>query len=92
VCLFLVLLTIAPRVALAWLWLFTTYVDRAFETWIVPLVGLVFLPVTTLMYVLAWGPGGLTPGDWLWVLLGLVIDLSATGGGSTLTRRRRATA
>ena len=47
---------IGPRVALFVWWVFGNKVDAAFDTWIWPLLGLIFLPWTTLAYVLAWGP------------------------------------
>ena len=40
-----------------------------------PLLGLVFLPFTTLMYTILWGPGGLSGGDWIWVGIAFVLDL-----------------
>ena len=55
-CLALIAGFIGPRVALFVWWVFGDKVDAAFSTWIWPLLGLVFLPWTTLAYVLAWGP------------------------------------
>ena len=40
-----------------------------------PLLGLIFLPFTTLMYTILWGPGGLTGADWIWVGIAFVLDL-----------------
>jgi hypothetical protein len=77
VCLFALLATVAPRVALFLLWLFTPLVTAAFGgVWIWPLLGLIFLPLTTLMFALAVGPLGPTsPWGWIAVLLGFVFDL-----------------
>ena len=47
---------IGPRFALLLWWIFGDKVDAAFSSWIWPLLGLLFLPWTTLAYVLAWGP------------------------------------
>ena len=47
---------IGPRFALLIWWIFGSKVDAAFSSWIWPLLGLLFLPWTTLAYVLAWGP------------------------------------
>ena len=55
-CLALVAGFIGPRVALFIWWVFGDKVDAAFSSWIWPLLGLVFLPWTTLAYVIAWGP------------------------------------
>ena len=53
-------------------------VDAAFSTWIWPLLGLLFLPWTTLAYVLAWGPVYGVSGFWGWLLvaIGLAADLA----------------
>ncbi len=45
----------------------------AFNTVIWPLLGFLFLPWTTLIYVLAYPVYGLT---WFWVALGLVLDIA----------------
>ena len=67
-----------PRLALAALWLFTPRVTAAFSNNIVPLLGFIFLPFTTLMYTLAWGAlDGVSGVGWALVCLGLLIDLGA---------------
>ena len=68
----------APRLALGLIWVFTDWVSRAFTgDWIVPLVGLVLLPYTTLAYVALWNWG--TPGvagfDWFLVILAFLFDI-----------------
>jgi hypothetical protein len=69
-------LIIGPRFALAIWWIFGDKVELAFDSWIWPLLGLVFLPWTTLAYVIAWQPGGLD-GNWdvLLVVTGVAIDV-----------------
>ena len=47
-CLALVL----PRVTLVLVWLFTNYLQEAYQTWLWPLLGFFLLPLTTLAY--AW--------------------------------------
>jgi hypothetical protein len=76
-CSFAVLGAFAPRAALFILWLFTDLVSSAFGgAWLWPLLGVIFLPLTTLMYVLVVGPLGPTSiWGWLAVGLGFVIDL-----------------
>lgn len=90
-CLFPLLALFAPRVALSFMWIFTNLVDRAFGGFILPLVGLIFLPYTTLFYVLAWAPGaggGVSGWGWFFVGLGVLLDLAHGGvGGYTLKRR-----
>lgn len=88
-CLLAIFAGFFPRVALVAVWLFTNEVDRAYDTFIIPLLGLIFLPLTTLVYALLWAPlGGVEGIDWLWVGLALVLDLSASGGGARSRRGR----
>lgn len=77
-CLFALIAIFSPRFALLLLWLFTNYVDRAFAGWILPLVGLLFAPWTTLFYVLVdVAPGPIHVAGWILVGLGVVMDLSS---------------
>ena len=62
---------IGPRFALLLWWIFGDKVDAAFSSWIWPLLGLLFLPWTTLAYVLAWGPVYGVSGFWGWLLVAL---------------------
>ncbi|WP_329114558.1 hypothetical protein [Streptomyces sp. NBC_01465] len=81
-CFVAVLGAFAPRLALLFLWLFTNLVTRPFDSWIAPLIGLVFLPFTTLMFVLSWSPVSHVSGiGWLFVVLGLLFDLGDYEGG-----------
>ncbi|MBV9328563.1 MAG: hypothetical protein JO352_33030 [Chloroflexi bacterium] len=69
---------LSPRLGVIILWFFTDYVSRAFDTWIWPLLGLIFLPWTTLFYILVAAPAGqITVWGWLMVALGLLVDLSS---------------
>src|SRR5215218_8093851 len=54
------------------------YVSRSFDTWIWPLLGLIRLPWTTLLYLLVAAPaGGITFWGWLFVILGLMMDVAS---------------
>ena len=86
-CLFALLAAGAPRLALILMWLFTNWVGRAFDGFIIPLLGLIFLPLTTVVYVLAY-PGGLSTFEWILLIIGVVIDLGAYGGGAYGRRGR----
>jgi len=76
-CLFAILAGMFPRVAFGVFWLARpAMVDAAFGTFILPLLGLIFLPFTTLMYVILWNPAtGITGADWLWIGIAFVLDL-----------------
>ena len=78
-CLFAILAGLFPRVAYAIFWIARpNQVAAAFNDvlfW--PLLGLIFLPFTTLMYTILWSPGvGLSNADWVWVGIALLLDLS----------------
>ena len=80
-CLLVVLALISPRLALIILWLTTNFVDRAFDGLVLPIIGFIFLPITTLVYILAYAPGeGVTGVGWVFVVFAVFMDLSAHGG------------
>ena len=57
-CLFVLLAGIFPRLGLFIVWVARpNQVDAAFSTWIWPLLGFIFLPFATLMYVVLWQGG-----------------------------------
>jgi hypothetical protein len=79
-CLLAMGAAVAPRVILIIMWLVGERVSLAFDSWIWPLLGLIFVPYTTIMYVLVWTPGiGVAGWDWLWVSLGLLLDIMKWG-------------
>ena len=77
-CLALIAGLIGPRIALFIWWVFGDKVDKAFDGWVWPLLGLIFLPWTTLAYVLMWSPvGGVEGWEWLVVALGVALDIGS---------------
>jgi len=83
-CLLALLALISPRLVLFLLWLFSDVLSRAFDSWIVPLLGFFLLPWTTLAYAAFWdwGSGRHVYGfEWFFVILAFVIDLGSYGGG-----------
>jgi hypothetical protein len=92
-CLLALLAGFAPRVALALIWIFSTLVDRAFNGFLIPLLGLILFPYATLFYVLAYNPvSGVSAWGWAFVVIGFVLDLGHWAGGGATGRRRYATA
>jgi hypothetical protein len=90
-CLALTAGFLGPRIALFLWWIFGNKVDAAFDTWIWPLLGLVFLPWTTLFYVIAWSPiGGVTGAEWLLVALGVALDVATYSARAAKTRYQHA--
>jgi len=91
-CLITTLLLLGPRLALVVWWLMdSARFNLAFDTkvwplhlpwpfWVWPLIGAIFVPCTTLAYLVVF-PGGVLGLDWLWLGLGLLIDLGAHSGG-----------
>jgi len=80
-CLVLTAGLIGPRIALLVWWIFGDKVDLAFDSWIWPLLGLLFLPWTTLAYVLVWSPVvGVGGAEWIVVALGFVLDVLTYSG------------
>ena len=68
---------LGPRAAVLFWWIFGDRVELAFDSWIVPLLGLIFLPWTMLSYLVVWSPvGGANGAEWLVVALGFVLDLA----------------
>jgi len=80
-CAFALVLTGAPRLALLFWW-FTQpgRFSATFDSFLWPLLGVVFLPWTALMYVFVY-PGGISLINWVFLALALVVDLGAYGGG-----------
>jgi hypothetical protein len=67
---------IGPRFAILIWWIFGNKVELAFDSWVWPLLGIVFLPWTTLAYLIAWQPGGIDGNlDILLVLAGVALDI-----------------
>lgn len=81
-CLLALMSAFAPRLVFLIIWIARpAYVDAVFNTFVFPLLGLIFLPFTTLMYVLLDAPPvGLRGFDWLWIALAVLLDLSHYGG------------
>ncbi len=91
-CLFLILLGVSPRLGVFALWLFTDWIDRAFSGgWILPVLGMIFLPWTTALYVTGFIIGdAATPWGWLGLSIGLFLDVALHAGSATMGKRRYA--
>ena len=91
-CFLLVLGLLGPRLAFLYEWIFTDRVTIAFQGgFIVPLLGLLFLPWTVLMYVLAFAPiFGVSGIGWFVVALGFLLDLTTYSGRAAQRRYQSA--
>ena len=87
-CAFLALVLLGPRIMGAFWWLFQpTRWHLAFDNWfggtlwwIWPILGLIFIPWTTIMFIIV-APGGVVGWDWLWIGLMLAADIASWAGG-----------
>jgi hypothetical protein len=83
-CLFAIIGGLFPRLALFIVWILRpALVSAAFGTWIWPLLGIIFLPFATLIYVLLYTPGrGLSGWEWFWVVIAAILDVVHLGVGA----------
>jgi hypothetical protein len=88
-CLLVLVILAFPRVVLILLWLTTTYLQRAYHDLLIPLLGFLFLPVTTLAY--AWLVNTHQPIEGInlvILVIAVLIDAGGLGGGEWHRRRR----
>jgi hypothetical protein len=82
-CFFASLLFFGPRLAFLVYWLiWPARITLSFATfnfpWLVGLLGLIFAPWTSLMYVVIFPLNGF---DWIWLGLGIAADVASYVGG-----------
>jgi hypothetical protein len=88
-CLVLILFVAFPRIALLLLFLFSNYLQRAYHGLLLPLIGFLVLPLTTLAYAWMANTGQPTTGLNLIILvIAVVVDLGGVGGGAYHQRSR----
>lgn len=80
----------APRLALFLLWLFTERLELAFDSFVIGLLGFIFLPYTAVLYALAYAPiEGVSGFGWFVVAFGFVLDITSYTSGGYANRRRQ---
>lgn len=87
-CLVVLIVVLFPRVVLVAIFLASNYLQRAYHDFLIPLLGFIFLPLTTLVY--AWLVNSHFPlnGVYLIVLIvAVIIDVGGWGGGEFHRRR-----
>jgi hypothetical protein len=87
-CLAAVLALFFPRIVLVLLFLFTTYLQRAFDYWLWPLLGFIFMPLTTVVYAWAINVNGSIAGPYLIAIIVAVLFDFGLLGGAARSRRR----
>jgi hypothetical protein len=82
-CLVVILALLFPRLTIVLLAIFTDYIGRAYDGVILPLLGFLFMPFTTLAYAAAINEHGGVDGWYLvLVVLAVLADLGVIGGGA----------
>ena len=88
-CLLLILFLLFPRVALVFLFFFTHFLERAYHSLLILVLGFIFLPLTTLVYAFMINnnmpPEGI---NLLWLFIAVLADLGLLGGGYRHHRSR----
>ena len=76
-----------PRVILVLIWIFSDYLN-IFSSIIWPILGLIFLPLTTLAYAWAYhsGDGSITAVGIVAIVIAVLIDLGMLAGGGHSAR------
>ena len=93
-CLGVVLALVTPRFVLVVVWLFSDYLNRAFESGWWPVLGFFFLPTTTIAYAVARNSfaapdGSLEAFGLIAIVLGVALDLGLLGGSGRGIGKRR---
>jgi len=88
-CLIALVALLSPRLAFALLWLASDRVSIAYESDVVPIAGLIFLPWTALVYAVVYAPvRGVSALGWLFVAVAFLADLASYGSGARGRRQR----
>jgi hypothetical protein len=88
-CLLVLLVLAFPRIVLLVLYFTTNYISRAYHDLLIPLLGFIFLPLTTLVY--AWMVNTNRPiadVNLIILIVAVLIDAGGVGGGAWHRRRR----
>lgn len=88
-CLIVLVLLLFPRIALVLLFFTTNYLQHAYHNLLVPLLGFIFLPLTTLVYAWMFNNNMPIVGLNLVILIiAVVVDLGGLGSGEYHRRSR----
>ena len=78
-----------PRVAILLVVIFGDYIGRAYDTFVWPMLGFLFMPTTTLAYAWAINSRGSVEGlQLVVVVLAVLIDMGMIGGSAQAGRER----
>jgi hypothetical protein len=88
-CLLLLVVLAFPRLVLVLMYLLSNYLQRAYAGLLIPLLGFLFLPLTTIVY--AWLVNTKSPLEGInlvFLIIAVLIDAGGLGGGEWHRRRR----
>ena len=87
-CLLVILALLLPRLTIFLVWMFTDWLQRAFTGALLPILGFLFVPYTTLAYMAAMiNNHNSVSGFWLVVVIvAVLVDLSHLGLGTRVRR------
>jgi hypothetical protein len=77
--LLLVFALFIPRVVIVLLWLFSTWFQGVFDTFIIPVLGFMFLPYTLLWYTVVQNSFGGEWGLWQIIIMGIALAFDLAG-------------
>jgi hypothetical protein len=88
-CLILILFVAFPRIALLLIFFFSNYLQRAYHGLLIPLIGFLFLPLTTLAYAWMTNSGLPIAGlNLIILIICVIVDIGGLGGGEYHRRNR----
>ena len=87
-CLLAIVVLAFPRVVLVLMWLLSNTLDRAYHGLLIPVLGFIFLPITTIVYAWMVTSGLPMQGFNLVILvIAVLLDAGSHGGGMRYYRR-----
>ena len=89
-CILALMAMLVPRILMVFIWLLTDWFTMAYSTVIWPVLGFVFMPYTTLVYMGAMIRNNQSlNGVWLVLfIIAVVVDAGHWGGGARRAHRR----
>jgi hypothetical protein len=87
-CLLVLIGLLIPRVTLFFMWI-VGYTTTAFESYLWPLLGFLFMPYTTCAYAIGMNAnGGFHGWSLVLLILAIIVDITNHGGSGRAYRRR----
>ena len=88
-CLLVILMVSFPRLVMVGMWLLSTILQRAYHGMLIPILGFVFLPITTIAYAWMVTHSISIEGPNVLILVVAVLLDAGSHGGASYSRGRR---